>query len=331
MMSHYHDSDSWNTIIVSPDTLIVTPSTLMHVCAAYLSPEAQTFATIRKFYSEHKLIIDSPAQTTLLSLPSEILLAIHSHLIPLIITHLIQHSNASLASYESTLLSILCADCQAYTTYIYGSKVWNWPYFPGPCTCAQFTLRAVVGRGMQQWFGLRELTKMCTGGWLGLSNCASVDPISAKEKNVASSGLVLYSSPDRWLEAHLSEYVSFHSRRRLKGSPEDMSNEPLIWFAISTVLHELGCEMAGAGSLYRLSRKYIRPLMESHQEGEMQETTWRRNAIIQEATRELGLGYTYGDFGSWASGSGNDKVYIRGGYDLCISVFSYSVILIFQE
>ena len=316
-MTHYRNRDSWNTIIVSPDTLIVTPSILMHACAAYLSPEAQTFTIIRRLYSERKLIIDSPTQTTLLSLPSEILLAIHTHFIPLMTSHLIQHSNASLTSYESTLLSTLCADCQAYTTYIYGSKVWNWPYFPGPCACAQFNLRAVVGRGMQRCSGLRELTRMCMGGWLRLSNYVN-DPTAAKEKKVAPCGPVVYSSPDRWLEAHLSDYVNLHSRHRLKGSPEDTSNEPNIWLAVSSVLHELGCEMAGAGSLYRLSRKYIRPLMAPYQEGEMQKITWQRNAITQEAIRELGLGYTYRNFGSWTTNNDNDKVSMRGRYGLNI-------------
>lgn len=298
---------------MSPDTLIVTPSALMHACAAYLSPEAQTFTTIRRLHSERKLTIDSPTQTTtLLALPSEILLSIHTHLIPLMTSHLIKHSNASLASYEANLLSTLCADCQAYTTYIYGPKVWNWPYFPGPCTCAQYTFRAVIGRGMHRYLGLGTLTRMCTSGWLALPSGVD-DSVEEKKKNVVPGGPVVYSSPDRWLEAHLSKYVASQSHR-LKGSPENdsSSNDPHIWLAISSVIRELGCEMASAGSLYRLSRKYIRPLMAPYQEGEMQEVSWRRNAIIREASRELGLGYTYGDFGSWTRESESNKAYIRG-------------------
>lgn len=122
---------------------MVPPSILMHASLAYLSPEFQTFAFIIRHHSNNTLLIHpesvnslhAMSSTTLSSLPPEILLTIQYHLLPDLISHLSTLSDHTLASYESSIFSLLCTDCQEYNKKVYGPTFWDWPHFFGPCRC----------------------------------------------------------------------------------------------------------------------------------------------------------------------------------------------------
>ena len=97
-------------------------STLMHASLANLTPELLT--------------LDDILQTTT-QLPTELLLIIRGHLLCSLSADLIAQSAQTLAAYEQSLISLLCADCASYNTDIYGPNVWDWPWdqFSGPCLC----------------------------------------------------------------------------------------------------------------------------------------------------------------------------------------------------
>ncbi|KAJ7044951.1 hypothetical protein C8F04DRAFT_1067141 [Mycena alexandri] len=68
-------------------------------------------------------------------MPTEILLLIRSHMLPLLINHLIAISSTCLEHYETFLRELVCTQCAFYNEYVYGPDVWKW-HLAGPCSCA---------------------------------------------------------------------------------------------------------------------------------------------------------------------------------------------------
>ncbi|KAF5332553.1 hypothetical protein D9611_005086 [Ephemerocybe angulata] len=109
-----------------PMTLLldVSRSSLLHASLANLTPELLALDAI----------ITTPIRRRL---PTELLLIVRGHLLLDLITSLVVESTKALASYEESLISLLCTDCASYNTDIYGASVWEWPWdqFSGPCLC----------------------------------------------------------------------------------------------------------------------------------------------------------------------------------------------------
>ncbi|KAJ7150182.1 hypothetical protein C8R46DRAFT_1124194 [Mycena filopes] len=112
--------------------LTTTRSTLMHAVLAHVSPALREFDLIAFGKLRLRPISRRPS---LSSMPPEILLLIRSHLLPLLIAHLITLSSTSLAHYEAFLRRLVCPQCAFYNEYVYGPDVWKWR-LAGPCPCA---------------------------------------------------------------------------------------------------------------------------------------------------------------------------------------------------
>jgi hypothetical protein len=112
-------------------SLATTRSTLMHAVLAHVSPELREFDLIA--FGVLRMRTLSRA-LSLSSMPTEILLLIRSHLLPVLITHLIATSAVFLQSYEASLRHLICPQCTFYNEYVYGIDVWSWQ-LSGPCAC----------------------------------------------------------------------------------------------------------------------------------------------------------------------------------------------------
>ncbi|KAJ7750362.1 hypothetical protein B0H16DRAFT_859970 [Mycena metata] len=110
-------------------SLTTTRSTLMHAVLAHVSPPLREFDLIA--FGKLRLRPISHRRS-LSSMPTEILLLIRSHMLPLLITHLVAISSTSLEHYETFLRELVCPQCAFYNEYVYGSDVWKWH----PCSCA---------------------------------------------------------------------------------------------------------------------------------------------------------------------------------------------------
>lgn len=120
--------DTSSATISPPPSLRVSRTYLQHAVLAYISSELHTFDTIIKLHSRGRLQIDaSPWQTSLLSLPPELLLTIRSHLIPTKTCALLSSTTHSLASAFLSRARNLCANCLTYNVEVFGPDVLNWP------------------------------------------------------------------------------------------------------------------------------------------------------------------------------------------------------------
>ena len=185
----------------------------MHATVAYLSPELQTFDAVVRLHSQHRLHIDSPSHTTLLSIPPELLLLIRAQLMPLITTHLCELSMAALSQYESSLRNLLCTECRSYNDDIFGSDVWQWENFSGPCACHE-----IGGKGSRKQ---------------AASHSTKCPPRPDPNQ---------FTDPRHWLESYLS--------CRLSNSPLPSTR---IWKAVSDVLLDFGCAIETGNDTSRSS------------------------------------------------------------------------------
>ncbi|KIM88969.1 hypothetical protein PILCRDRAFT_246408 [Piloderma croceum F 1598] len=266
---------------MSSSRLVVPPSILMHASLAYLSPEFQTFTFIIRHHSNNTLLIHpesvnalhASSSTTLNSLPPEVLLTIQYHL-PGLIYHLSTLSDRALASYESSISSLLCTNCQEYNNEVYGPIFWDWPHFSGPCHCES------VGK-----------------------NCGtpSAEPITQRINTDLHPKQ--FRNPHHWLEVHLSKRVMttrpWLCARMRKG-------EIAVWDLMAYVLHDFGCGVCDedGATLLRSTdfdgrNVYIFPLRCGN-EGlenikEQRTLSPEITAIIGRVYSDLGLRFKYDD------------------------------------
>jgi hypothetical protein len=268
-------------------------STLMHASLAYLSPEFQTLDSI---VLRNSLGTSAPhSSPNLLSLPLEILLLIRSHLLPIIINHLIALSTSSLLEYESSLRSLLCPECILYNQDIFGPDIWQWEQFSGPCACADIKS--------------------------GIENSRKL--ISRRTSRLASQiNPKHFTDPQHWLESHLSR-ESLRLRVLQRSSPVPPT---AIWDIVSYVLREFGCEVLRAnarvmnhgrfmsiGSMggssrgllsrwrYRRNDVLVVPLASAIRRCEKERIgqsgikgdRWRKQIILSRVERDLGLSFDY--------------------------------------
>ena len=109
------------------DTLLKSDSLLL-ACMAYTRPEMRTFGHIIRLHSTRSLVVDERAstQTSLLTLPPEMLLHIRSFLQAELVKQLTTDAHHALLDYESTLVEGLCEDCFTWNCDVYGTDVWEW-------------------------------------------------------------------------------------------------------------------------------------------------------------------------------------------------------------
>jgi hypothetical protein len=255
---------------MSPNTIPVSPSTIMHASLAYFSPEFQLFALIIRLHSNSTLLIHPtyPSssysnRTTLNSLPPEVLLIIQSHLLPALISHLSTLSDCALASYESSILSLLCADCQKYNKDVYGSTFWNWPHFSGPCYCASVE-----------------------------TSCGT--PLDGRE--ITNLDINQFRNPHHWLEAHLSERANNIIVARPKVRTWTSEKKEVIWDLVADVLRGFECAIVNEdGTPFLRSTTFdgrnvsIVPACDE----EVEDIKDRKTIIMRRVWRELGLRYEY--------------------------------------
>lgn len=308
---------------MAPNTMSVPLSALMHACLAYHSPEFQAFSHIIYLHSKNALLFSSPfsscplPKTNLGSLPPEVLVAIRAHLLPLLTLHLTALSVTALASYESSLVSLLCPDCQAYSIYVYGSKVWNWPYFPGPCSCPK-TLSQESSRRTAL---LVQCLKNRTTSVLGTIS---------KAPHVISSQIApdiqVFSNPHHWLYMHLSKRANriYDASRRSLEHIASQEEEIGIWGLVSDVLREFDCEVAPRGitsAAWLGSRSQEVSIIPTSLLGAEEDGTADRECrdavIIRRVEKELGLDYEFDEFGGRNTGGHRRyRVRARGAFSI---------------
>ncbi|EIN14420.1 hypothetical protein PUNSTDRAFT_123974 [Punctularia strigosozonata HHB-11173 SS5] len=129
----------------SPNTIAVSPSHLMHACLAYLSAELVTFDRIIALRSRHALRVATPTPAaSLVSLPSEVLLEIRSHLTAFVNADLKTATACALIDHEAAVRTSLCPDCLTYNREVFGEDSWGWSNFSGGCDCGQIGSGAVA-------------------------------------------------------------------------------------------------------------------------------------------------------------------------------------------
>lgn len=170
----------------------------MHASLAQLSPAVRAFDSVILSRDTH--------------LPTELLLLIRSHLLPLVTTRLLQSSTHALAQYESSLRSLLCFDCVIYNQEIYGPDIWQWEQFSGPCACAR-----VSGMSTFDHFGTPKIHEFA--------------PPSSNPK--------LFQDRLHWLEFHLSS----ESQRLLGPHVSSDSHSQAIWRVVDEVLNDQDCRV----------------------------------------------------------------------------------------
>jgi len=293
----------------------VRASTLMHASLAYLSSEFQTFASIIRLHSNNTLVIYSESvsslhpslRTTLNSLPPEMLLKIQSYLLPALISHLSTLSDRALTSYESSVLSLLCADCQAYNKHVYGSTFWNWPHFSGSCRCTNFE-----------------------------SRCGSLFEETTHEQTNSDLNPKQFRNPHHWLEAHLSTHAI--TTRPGLWTHMDKCRETIIWDLVTNVLCDFECGVFNedGNPLLRSATSdggrnvsiIVAPLHSGT--GETEHIKEQKTIIIGRAWRDLGLQVECKDPGGREEDSRPFRTHVSGklldrqppsnAYDVGISV-----------
>ncbi|KAG6911337.1 hypothetical protein DXG01_001008 [Tephrocybe rancida] len=186
-------------------SISISRSILMHTSLAYLSPELRTFDSILRDSFDGTLRT-APAR---IRLPTEILLEIRLHLLPLVTTHLFRRSTHALARYENHLRKLLCQDCLLYNQEVYGPDIWGWEHFTGACSCKG--IRARVDEGRTEYQPALE--------YCDLWNHEDAFPDCST-----------------WLEL----YLSFESSR-ITGCPDAIRS---IWEAVTLALKEHGCRLS---------------------------------------------------------------------------------------
>jgi len=261
-----------------PFLLHTTRSALAHAALAHLTPELLAFdADIL-----HSSSLACP-------LPKELLLIVRTNLISCLSTDLIVESTQSLASHETSLLSLICPDCISYNTDIYGPSVFDWPWdqFSGPCLC-QGDVDACLARvdaftahlaGLQCDLAQREGYTRRVGA--PLTHRAASGEMSVKGELIQFSPMLL--DANWFLELGLSRkarrlarlavrYAKREGRAewREKGMYRGWDVEALlrvrdIWDAVELVLHRgYGCQALDSEPDLVLSPSNISPYVELH-------------------------------------------------------------------
>ena len=218
------------------------------------------------------------------SLPTEILIIIRSWLFPIITAQLLAQSATALLAYEKSLQNLLCSDCVAYNLDIYGTDIWHWEQFSGPCACL-----GVVEPGRQGQAQSRSSKQT-------LPHFGMLNPKQ------------FYDSL-QWLEHHLSnetalrtiKYPGYH-----RSASPDSVLPTSIWDIVNDVLREFNCEINPESDAYnRIERGQsknkrdivqIIPLqhdrLESEKSTEIEteiDANWRAYISLRRASRDLGL------------------------------------------
>ncbi|KAK0465523.1 uncharacterized protein EV420DRAFT_1637648 [Desarmillaria tabescens] len=230
---------------MSKPSVVTSRSTLMHASLAYLSDEIRTLDSI----------ITSPSSlpsscSSLLAMPTEILLLIRSHLLLAVTTELMDRSTSALKRYESSLRVLLCADCIAYNQDVYGKDIWEWEQFSGACSCA--------------------------------------DIVTPRIRHLPTTTINPKRFVDRvhWLEYYLSR----KSLRLLRGRPTSSNkSQDVIWEAVSVVLENFGCKVVMRNPHYRhflplLHDKTVVVVPETECE-----SWWLTGVTLNRVDRDLGL------------------------------------------
>ncbi|KAK0505733.1 hypothetical protein EDD18DRAFT_3962 [Armillaria luteobubalina] len=230
---------------MSQPSVVTSRSTLMHASLAYLSDEVRTLDSV--------ITSKSPlpsSRSSLLAMPTEILLLIRSHLLLAVTNELIDHSASALKRYESSLRVLLCSDCIAYNQDVYGKDMWEWEQFSGACSC--------------------------------------VDVATPRIHHLPTPTINPKRFVDRvhWLE----HYLSRKSLRLLRGrSNPSTSSQDVIWEAVSVVLENFGCKVVMGSSrcrrffpLLRDTNVVVVPEMEC-------ESWWLTGVTLNRVDRDLGL------------------------------------------
>ncbi|KAK0456110.1 hypothetical protein EV421DRAFT_1895367 [Armillaria borealis] len=230
---------------MSKPSVVTSRSTLMHASLAYLSDEIRTLDSV--------ITSQSPLPSScssLLVMPTEILLLIRSHLLLAVTTELIDRSTCALKRYESSLRVLLCSDCIAYNQDVYGTDIWEWEQFSGACSC--------------------------------------VDAATPRIRHLPTTTINPKRFVDRvhWLEYYLSR----KSLRLLRGrSTSSTSSQDVIWEAVSVVLENFGCKVVMGSPrcrrffpLLRDTNVVVVPEMEC-------ESWWLTGVTLNRVDRDLGL------------------------------------------
>ncbi|KAK0233577.1 hypothetical protein IW262DRAFT_1452105 [Armillaria fumosa] len=236
---------------MSKPSVVTSRSTLMHASLAYLSDEVRTLDSV--------ITSKSPLPSScssLLAMPTEILLLIRSHLLLAVTTELIDRSASALKRYESSLRVLLCSDCIAYNQDVYGKDIWEWEQFSGACSC--------------------------------------VDVATPRIRHRPTTTINPKRFVDRvhWLE----HYLSRKSLRLLRGrSTPSTSSQDVIWEAVSVVLEHFGCKVVMGSSrcrrffpLLRDTNVVVVPEMEC-------ESWWLTGVTLNRVDRDLGLSLHHPD------------------------------------
>lgn len=304
-----------STKMAQVTTMSVPPSTLMHACLAYRSTEFQVFDRIILLHSKNALLISPPSlsniapKTNLSSLPVEVLLTIRAHLLPILTSHLIALSMSALALYESSLVSLLCPDCQAYSVYVYGSKVWNWPYFPGPCSCLRVQSNICKVLSLKTILPIANLRNRI----IALFQTRHKIPLAIPSQTVFD--IQVFSSPHHWLHVHLSKRASRIYSTGSRRSPKHSGKEMGIWDLVADVLREFECEVAPgdiSSLLCHAGRSWpsvqevsLVPKSSLGSVGDDSSSSgggggnqeWKDTVVIRRVERELGLCYRFDEIG----------------------------------
>lgn len=236
---------------MSSSSVMTSRSTLMHAALAYLSDEINTLDTL--ISSRSSLCVSS---SPLLSLPSELLYIIRSHLILAITAQLMDRSVSALKRYESTLRVLLCPECIQYNQDVYGKDVWSWEQFSGACGCLQ-------------------------RGWR-LKNASSITQPSLSTINPKQ-----FIDRTHWLEYYLSrKSLRFLHGRRI---PSSSKSPEIIWDAVSMVLADFNCKLVRAKERQRrlLSREVL--VVPHDVENVPVHDEWIDGVTIHRVDRDLGL------------------------------------------
>ncbi|KII94002.1 hypothetical protein PLICRDRAFT_412095 [Plicaturopsis crispa FD-325 SS-3] len=231
----------------------VSSPTLLQACVAYLSPELQSLDTIIRLRSQHILCIEPhiTRRTTFASLSPEILLIVRTYLYAELFAACRSRARFSLARYETSIRELLCPGCQAYRDEVFGTDVWGWENFTGPCMCLE-------GKRLS-CFGSRKPSQII---------CNSPIPT-----------VKLFATRSDWLEDFLSNEL-----RRLSAGPKH------IWNAVSAVLHEFSCKAITqhANSTPRSPHSIDTVHIVSVEEGEgVSDLEWQTEVNLRKAERNL--------------------------------------------
>jgi hypothetical protein len=187
-------------------------SLLLHAVVVAWSPEVQT--------------VDFLIHTTTTGarLPPEILLVIRDHLVPALIADTLENTRRALGQYESFRKQILCPDCLSYNLEVFGTDIWSWDSFAGPCHC-----------------NLKRL------------------PLSSAILPDYLVYMPLRGFPDRlsWLEAYLSHKLQSSFQGKL-------TSTKIIWFALDERLQQLQCQLVSEALLAWLNRPSSIELVSIH-------------------------------------------------------------------